>query len=79
MNLVIHLSVFAGQLIDLFTFSIGAWAFPVIAIAALATMFSTTRTCFDSYSRSMVAAISLGIPKLKIKGEKRKNYSGMFG
>ncbi len=65
-------SVFAGQLIDLFTSSIGAWAFPVIAIAALATMFSTTLTCFDAYSRSMVPAISLGIPKLKIKGEKRE-------
>ncbi len=64
---------FAGQLIDLFTISIGSWAYPVIAIAALATMFSTTLTCFDAYSRSMVPALNLGIKKLNIDTPKKEN------
>ena len=44
-------SVFAGQLINMFTQSIGSWAYAIIAIAALTTMFSTTLTCLDAYSR----------------------------
>ncbi len=54
---------FAGQLISLFTSSIGSWAFPIIATAALATMFSTTLTCFDAYSRVMVPTTQILIPK----------------
>jgi len=58
---------FAGQLLSLFTSSIGAWAFPVIATAAFATMFSTTLTCFDAYSRVMVPTTQILVPKLDIK------------
>ncbi len=57
---------FAGQLLKLFTASIGSWAFPVIATAAFATMFSTTLTCFDAYSRVMVPTTQILVPKLKI-------------
>lgn len=64
---------FAGELIHLFTNSIGAWAYYIIAIAALATMFSTTLTCFDAYTRSMVPALKLGIPQLKIDTDKKEN------
>ncbi len=42
---------FAGQLIDMFTKSIGQWVYWIIAIAALTTMFSTTTTCLDAYAR----------------------------
>ncbi len=63
---------FAGQLIQLFTSSIGAWAYPVIATAALATMFSTTLTCFDAYSRSMVPTLNLSFPALKIDNAKKE-------
>jgi Mn2+/Fe2+ NRAMP family transporter len=42
---------FSGQLIEMFTNSIGAWAYIIIAVAALTTMFSTTLTCMDAYSR----------------------------
>jgi len=38
---------FAGQLINLFTSSLGPWAYYVIAVAAIATMVSTTVTCLD--------------------------------
>jgi Mn2+/Fe2+ NRAMP family transporter len=44
-------SVFAGQLIGLYTKSIGQWAYLIIAIAAFTTMFSTTLTCLDAYSK----------------------------
>ncbi|PLX01090.1 MAG: hypothetical protein C0594_14495 [Marinilabiliales bacterium] len=48
---------FANQLIGLYTNSIGRWAFPVIAIAALATMLSTTITCIDAYPRVLQPSI----------------------
>ena len=65
-------AAFAGQLIELFTSSIGLWAYPVIATAALATMFSTTLTCFDAYTRSMVPAINLSFDKLQISTTKQQ-------
>ena len=70
--------VFAGQLIELFTSSIGTWAYPVIATAALATMFSTTLTCFDAYSRSMVPALKLSIPKIKIDNPRKEKRWWIF-
>ena len=42
---------FAGQLIKLYTNSLGQWSYPVIAIAAFTTMFSTTLTCLDAFPR----------------------------
>ncbi|MCF8369536.1 MAG: Nramp family divalent metal transporter [Bacteroidales bacterium] len=44
---------FAGQLINLYTTNIGSWSYPIIAIAAITTMFSTTITCLDAYPRVM--------------------------
>jgi Mn2+/Fe2+ NRAMP family transporter len=44
---------FAGQLINLYTSALGPWAWWIIAIAALTTMFSTTLTVFDAYPRVM--------------------------
>ncbi len=46
-------AVFAGQLINMYTESLGDWAYPLIGIAALATMFSTTLTCLDAYPRTL--------------------------
>ncbi len=43
--------VFASQLIGLYTRTLGEWALPVILIAAFTTMFSTTLTCVDAFSR----------------------------
>jgi Mn2+/Fe2+ NRAMP family transporter len=45
--------VFAGQLIGMYTESIGAWSYWIIAIAAFSTMFSTTITVLDGYGRVM--------------------------
>jgi Mn2+/Fe2+ NRAMP family transporter len=43
--------VFAGQLINMYTQSLGSWAYPIIAIAAFTTMFSTTLTVLDAFPR----------------------------
>ncbi|QQS52561.1 MAG: divalent metal cation transporter [Bacteroidota bacterium] len=63
---------FSGQLIQLYTLNIGNWAYYIIAIAALATMFSTTLTVLDAYPRVMCPATSLLIPKLS--GPRQMNY-----
>lgn len=44
-------TVFAGQLITLYTESLGGWAYTVIVICAFTTMFSTTLTVADAYPR----------------------------
>lgn len=46
-------TVFSGQLISMYTSSIGSWAYWVIAIAAFTTMLSTLITVLDAYSRVM--------------------------
>ena len=46
-------AVFAGQLIEMYTSALGSWAYPLIGIAALTTMFSTTLTCLDAYPRTL--------------------------
>ena len=48
---------FADQLIRLYTDALGEWSYPIIALAAFTTMFSTTLTVFDGLSRVMVPAI----------------------
>ena len=48
-------TVFAGQLINMYTISIGDWAYWVISIAAITTMFSTTLTVLDAYPRVLSA------------------------
>lgn len=42
---------FSNQLFNLYTATIGNWSYFIIALAALATMFSTTLTVFDAYPR----------------------------
>ena len=44
-------AVFARQVIQLFTKNLGEWAYPLVALAALTTMFSTTLTCLDAFPR----------------------------
>jgi len=62
-------TIFAGQLINLFTSNLGSWAYAVIAIAALTTMSSTALTCLDAYPRVLKPATELIFPSLK-KNEK---------
>jgi Mn2+/Fe2+ NRAMP family transporter len=67
--------LFAGQLISMYTGSIGSWAYPVIAIAALTTMISTTITCLDAYPRVLRQSTYLILPHIeKTPGNDKKLY-----
>ncbi|MFC2172560.1 NRAMP family divalent metal transporter [Acidobacteriota bacterium] len=44
---------FAGQVIELYTSTLGAWSRPIIAIAAFTTMFSTMLTVLDGFPRAL--------------------------
>ena len=57
--------VFASQLINLYTSTLGTGVYLLIAIAALTTMFSTTITTLDASPRSMSKTIELLFPKRK--------------
>ncbi|MCV6631485.1 MAG: divalent metal cation transporter [Flavobacteriaceae bacterium] len=51
--------IFAQQLIDMYTSSLGNWAYLIIGLAAFTTMFSTTLTTLDASPRSMGKTTSL--------------------
>jgi Mn2+/Fe2+ NRAMP family transporter len=55
---------FATQLVDVYKQVLGGWAGPVIGIAALATMFSTTLTVIDGYPRALAVGTHLIVPSL---------------
>jgi Mn2+/Fe2+ NRAMP family transporter len=55
---------FAEQLINMYTRSIGNWSFWIISIAALMTMFSTTITVLDAYSRVLDPIVRQILPDL---------------
>lgn len=56
-------SIFAKQLIDLYTSSLGDAVYIFIVIAAFTTMFSTTLTTLDASPRAMEKASQLLLPK----------------
>jgi Mn2+/Fe2+ NRAMP family transporter len=60
-------AAFANQMISIYTQSIGKWAFPIVAFAAFATMFTTTLTCLDANPR----VIGKAFEQLEIKQEKK--------
>lgn len=61
-------SVFSNQLIDLYTKSLGNWAYVIIGIAAFTTMFSTTITTLDASPRAMSKSLELLTKKTYEKG-----------
>lgn len=50
---------FAAQFVDLYIRTLGPWAEPIVATAALTTMFSTLLAIYDAYPRSI--AVGLGL------------------
>lgn len=57
---------FAGQLVDIYIRLLGAWTKPVVVLAAMCTMFSTTLTVTDAYPRSLAAGMRVAFPSIKI-------------
>jgi Mn2+/Fe2+ NRAMP family transporter len=50
---------FSGQLINMYTTTLGEWTWPLIAGAAITTMFSTTLAVADAYPRVTVKTIEV--------------------
>ena len=59
------MGVFAGQLIQLYTYNLGDAAYGLIAVAAFSTMLSTTITTLDASPRAMSKTIQLLLQKEK--------------
>lgn len=55
-------TAFAGQLISLYTGSLGNWAYTIIIICAFTTMFSTTLTVADAYPRVISRFVKVLMP-----------------
>jgi len=66
-------TAFSDQVVRLYTNALGGWAYPVIAIAAFSTMFSTTITVVDGYGRAMGETVRLLFNEA---GNKVKLYRG---
>ena len=56
-------AAFAGQLLGLYKQSLGHWAYPIIAVAALTTMLSTTLTLLDAFPRTIGTTLELLFPQ----------------
>ncbi len=56
--------VFAGQLISLYTNTLGNWSYYIILIAAFTTMFSTTLTVVDGFPRVLHKTSEILFPNL---------------
>ena len=55
-------AAFAEQLLDMYQQALGNWAYPIVAIAALTTMFSTTLTLLDAFPRTIAMSFELIAP-----------------
>ena len=60
---------FSGQLIKMYTSSLGSWAHYIIGIAAFTTMLSTSITVLDAYPRVLEPSFRL----LRAKGEEQQH------
>ena len=69
-------ATFATQLFNLYTSTIGSWAYPIIAVAAATTMFSTTLTVLDAYPRVMKPVSQILVPAFQ--KEKAGKYLNFF-
>jgi len=67
-------AAFAGQLIGMYQQALGDWAFPIVAIAALTTMFSTTLTLLDAFPRTIGISLELIFPKQIKHRNNEKTY-----
>lgn len=67
-------AAFAGQLLGMYEKVLGEWAYPIVAIAALTTMFSTTLTLLDAFPRTIGTSLELLFPKQVVHRNNKKTY-----
>jgi len=70
--------VFAGQVIQLYTSSLGDWSKPLIAVAAFTTMFSTTLTCLDAFPRVLSRTAIVLLPQYEYKHGNKLYWFWLF-
>lgn len=58
-------AAFAGSIIGLYTQAIGAWTWPLIALASFSIMFGTSIAIFDGYARAGERVYELWFPERK--------------
>lgn len=63
---------FSGQVIDLYTRTLGGWTRPIVLTAVLTTMFSTTLTVIDGFPR----AIDRGLRVAFVEPQGTSAYAG---
>ena len=71
-------SGFAGQVIELYTSTLGPWSGPVIGLAALLVMLSTTITVMDGFPR-VVAALAAQVRMSAGEDPGRDEHGGAEG
>jgi len=69
---------FAGQLVNLYTNSLGGWSRPIILAAAFTTMFSTTLTVVDAFPRELRRVGELLFPNAVKKKDSRQLYISLL-
>ncbi len=67
-------SAFAARFVELYTQSLGDWAYGIIGVAALTTMFSTTITVLDAYPRVLQRTTVMLVPNKGIHYQSRIGY-----
>ena len=72
---------FSAQLVDLYARNFGDWSRPVIAIAALSAMFSTTLAVADAYPRVLSALVRVarhGVHPVPDRPQRRSYLAALF-
>lgn len=67
-------AAFAARFVDLYTESLGDWAYGIIGVAALTTMFSTTITVLDAYPRVLQRTTVMLLPDRGLHSQSRTGY-----
>ena len=69
--------VFSLQLVDLYAETLGAWARPVMLVAVVTTMFSTTLTVMDGFPRALARSfrgLRHGLPETPEEEKETRGY-----
>ncbi len=65
---------FSSQLIELYGRTLGGWSMPILAVAALITMFSTTLAVLDAYPRVVMESFATAGPGFQSDAVKQRIY-----
>lgn len=69
---------FSEQLINMYTISLGDWAYWIVSLAAVATMISTTITVLDAYPRALTPVFKHLCPGIWKKTKNKSRITWMW-